>query len=196
MTKYFISQILLTAIRVNDITRGIFSHGIDGEIATRQIFFQRDIGCRMAAETMIAMTGFTFRTRQCIFFMRLRMQKHRKVFADRLIPCCNHLLWGPADDNVVSVTGYQAQQTVTNRTTHNKGFHDLNPSSRGVVAKSLIDRRGYGIQQTGRHPHCPEGIGVQPLPVAEDSSPAARRSCHCRRYQFPLTGYCLPTWAG
>ena len=47
--------------------------------------FQRHVGCGMHRKSAVAARGFALGTRQCIFFAGIRVQKNRKVFADRQV---------------------------------------------------------------------------------------------------------------
>ena len=56
-----------------------------------------------ASKTGVTGTGFPFGTCQRILFMRLRMQKHRKIAAYLLVARVEHLLWRTADHHPISV---------------------------------------------------------------------------------------------
>ena len=103
MAQQTILQIAQTVVRVDNLAVIILSQRINGQIATLKIIFQRDIRCGIASKTGVTGTGFPFGTCQRILFMRLRMQKHRKIAAYLLVARVEHLLWRTADHHPISV---------------------------------------------------------------------------------------------
>ena len=91
VTQQSITQIVLTAIRVNDLAVFVLRQRVDGEIATQEILLQRDVRCGIAGEAGITRTGFPFGTRQGVLLTALRMQKHGKIAAYLLVARVKHL---------------------------------------------------------------------------------------------------------
>ena len=73
MAQHFRLQILLPTIGVDHASFGVFSHGIDRKITTRQVFFQGDFGGCMKTEAVIPMTRFAFGAGERIFFVSFWM---------------------------------------------------------------------------------------------------------------------------
>ena len=82
MTKHTRIDICAPTIGVDQCAVFILRDRVDGEVAPLQVLFKRDIGSRMKSEACISRCGFTLSACECIFFMRLRMQKNRKVFTN------------------------------------------------------------------------------------------------------------------
>src|SRR5690554_7803952 len=62
-------QITETAIRIDQLALPVLGHGIDGEVATRQILLQGDVGAGMNDKAGIAMTGLALGTRQGVLLV-------------------------------------------------------------------------------------------------------------------------------
>ena len=103
MAQQTILQIAQTVVRVDNLAVIVLGQRINGQIATLKIIFQRDIRCGIAGKTGVTGAGFPFGTCQRILFMRLRMQKHRKIAAYLLVASVEHLLWRTADHYPISV---------------------------------------------------------------------------------------------
>ena len=105
-------QIVLAAERIDDFTGGGFGHGVDGQIAARQILLQRDLGGGVKGKAGIAGRGFALGARQRVFLVRLRMQEHGKVLADRTKARVKQRLGGGADDDPVTIFDGQTKQAI------------------------------------------------------------------------------------
>ena len=77
----------------------------------------------MKCETRVTGRGFSLSARQCIFFVGLRMQEHRKIFTDRHETLCTHLLGRCTDHHMITVFDWQSEQRITHRATDDIGFH-------------------------------------------------------------------------
>src|SRR5471030_2363359 len=66
-------DILLTVVRVEQLTLGAFGDGVEGQISTHQVLFKGDIGRGITGKTVIAATRFTLGTRQRVFVMGFRV---------------------------------------------------------------------------------------------------------------------------
>jgi hypothetical protein len=74
-------QVAPAVVRIEQRTVFCFGDGIDGQIAAREIFLERNLRPKFDRESPITGRYFPLQTRQCIFFMRVRMQEHGKVAA-------------------------------------------------------------------------------------------------------------------
>ena len=108
---------------IDDRTRFIPGHGIDGQIAAHQILLQRHSRRGMKGKADIARRSLAFGTGQRIFLMRLRMQEHREVAPDRRKAARQHVLGRGADHYPVAVLDRQTEQFVAHGTTHCVDFH-------------------------------------------------------------------------
>ena len=68
----------------------------------------------MEYEAGIAGRCLAFGPRKCVFLMRLWMQEHREIGADRPVAGIEHLLRRSTDHDVIAVFYRQAQQFVAN----------------------------------------------------------------------------------
>ena len=78
-------EIRHTIVWINQLAVGIQGNRIDGEIATCEILFKRDIWRGVKHKTLIARRGFSLGAGQCIFSVGVWMEKYWKVRADGLI---------------------------------------------------------------------------------------------------------------
>ena len=108
---------------INQFPVGIHCHRIDCQVPASQVLFNGYLGRGVKGEAVITAAGFSFRACQCIFFAALRMQKHRKVFADRLITETLKFVRCRAHDAPVPLFDGQAKLLVPNRTTDEIKFH-------------------------------------------------------------------------
>jgi hypothetical protein len=125
MAQHAILQILLAAIGVHQVFEvavacpvGRSGDGVDGEIAPRQVFFQRHIGSGVNHKAAIAHAVLALGARQRIFLMGLGVQKHRKVAPHGHEAARAHLLRRGADHHPVRVVDGQAQQCIAHGTAY------------------------------------------------------------------------------
>ena len=85
-------EIALALIRIDQRAGIIERHRVDRQIAPRQVLLERDVGRGVRNESFVAGRRLALGARQRVFLVRLRMQKHRKVLADRLVSERRHLL--------------------------------------------------------------------------------------------------------
>ena len=133
MAQHFGSQVGLSAIRIHDVAlpiadRGVrqcfgHSHGIQGQVAPRQVFFQRHIGRGLNGKAFVTPCRFSLGARQCEFFTRLRVQKNRKVFAHRHIALRCHGFRGAAHHHPIAVVDGQSHEGIPHRATHHINTH-------------------------------------------------------------------------
>src|SRR5690606_918550 len=80
-------------------------------------------GFGMKYKAAVPRSGFTFGTCQCILGVRDRMQKHRKILADRYKSLCLHLLRRSPYNDVVAILDRHTEQGITYGTTYNIRLH-------------------------------------------------------------------------
>ena len=89
-----------------------------GEVAARQVLFQRHVGRGVEDEAAVTRRGLALGARQRVFFLGFRVQEHRKVLAHRPVAGGDHLLRTGAHHHPVLLLGLQAEQGVADRTTY------------------------------------------------------------------------------
>ena len=123
MPQGAVFEILLPPVRIDDRAVVRFRHGVDGEIPAFEIFFKCNVGRRVELKAVVSRRRLAFGTGQSVFFVRRRVQKHRKIGADGEVPRLYHAFRRCADDDPIDVargkvvTGF-TQEAVTNGTAH------------------------------------------------------------------------------
>ena len=107
MAQPALFDIALAAVGIDDVAVIVLRHGVDGEVAAREVLLQRHRWIGIDHETAISTAGLAFGSRQRVFLTAVGMQEHREVLANRLEPERLHLVLCGANDNVVDVTGLQ-----------------------------------------------------------------------------------------
>tara|TARA_B100000029_G_C17071852_1_gene777158 strand:- start:132 stop:413 length:282 start_codon:yes stop_codon:yes gene_type:complete len=90
----------------------MLGHGVDGEVATREVLFEGDLGAGKSPP---------LRSGKGVLFRGLGMKKDWKVPAYSLKASRLQFVARAAHDHPVSVLYGQAQQTIANRTTDEVG---------------------------------------------------------------------------
>src|ERR1700693_4794707 len=85
---------------------------IDREVAPCQVLLQRDVARGVDAEAFVAPCSLALRAREGVLGVALRMEKDRKVLADRTETEAYHLLGVAANDYVVMIFHRQSEQLV------------------------------------------------------------------------------------
>ena len=97
---------------VDYVTMNLERHRIDGEIASLQISFECDVRRRVKCKPRITTTALALGSRERIFLVGLRVQKHRKVFAHGQKFCRQHVIDRRAHHHVITVMRRQPQELV------------------------------------------------------------------------------------
>ena len=123
MAEHARLQVALAAMRVDE--RAVFGlgDGVDGEVSARQVFLQRDAGCRMHREAAVAAAALAFGARQGHFFARGGVDEDRKILAHRAVAQRHQLVGRGTHGDPVAVAGGQAQQRVAHRAANDKNLH-------------------------------------------------------------------------
>ena len=107
-----------------------FGHGIDGQVATNEVLFQRHIGAGMHAEADIPVAGLALGTRQRVLLLGLRMQEDREVPPDRPEATRLHVFHRRAHHHEVTLVPRPTQARITHRAAH---AIDLKPAQQAVT---------------------------------------------------------------
>ncbi len=90
-------EIALAVIGIGQFCRVVLGHGIDGQVASDQVFFQGHFGAGVEDEATVAAAAFALGAGQGIFLTGLRVEKYRKSAADRAKSLGQHVLGRGAD---------------------------------------------------------------------------------------------------
>ena len=82
MTQDPVLQITLAAERIDQTAIRIPGDGIDGQVPSRQVFFQRDPGVKINRKAMVTMALFAFGAGQRVLLTGVGMQKNRERCSD------------------------------------------------------------------------------------------------------------------
>ena len=111
-------------MRVDDVAVVVAGDCIDGEVAARQVLFQRDLRGRLDLETLVAARRLSLGARERVFLVRLRVQEYREILAHRAIAQLLHLLRRGTDHDVILVGDRPAEQPVAHCPSDRVDLHD------------------------------------------------------------------------
>ena len=123
MTQHPRIEIAPAAMGIEQRAVGRLGNGIDGQIAARQIFLERDLRPEFDRKSAIAGRHLALEPRQGMLLVSVGMQKHRKVPADFPIFQAQQLLSGAADDDPIAFLDGQAEQGVPNGSANQIHLH-------------------------------------------------------------------------
>ena len=123
MPQAAVFKIALAAVGIDQGARFILGDGIDGEVTSHKVLFQRDIGRRVHDEALMPRCGLAFGARQRVLFAGLRMQEHRKITPHLREAGSAHLLGRAAHHHPVTLVGRKAQQGIAHRAAHQIPLH-------------------------------------------------------------------------
>ena len=118
VAQHACAQILDAVMRVYQLAVRILRDGIDGEVAPRQILFQRDVTRSMDDEAFVPARGLALGARQRIFLMRLGMQEHREILAYRAVTQRHHVFRRCSHHHPVLILYRQPEQAVAHCAAH------------------------------------------------------------------------------
>jgi hypothetical protein len=78
MPQHTLLQVALAAVGVDQRAVFVARHRVDGEVAARQVLFQRHVGAGVEGEAVVAAAALAFGARQRHFLARVRVQEDRK----------------------------------------------------------------------------------------------------------------------
>ena len=112
VAQYLRLQVALAAVGVDDPAVLGPGHGVDCQVPADQILFQGDVRAGVEDKPAVADAAFALGAGECVLLARGRMQKHRKVLADRTETLLLQLLRRRANHNPVAVCYRQTKQLV------------------------------------------------------------------------------------
>ncbi len=148
VAQHALLDIAHAAIRIHQGAGGfIAGDGVDGEIATLQVFFQRHRRIGIDHEAAVAAAGLALGAGQRVFLAGVGMQEHREIAAHGLVALRVHLRLGGPDHDPVAVAGSMLQKAVAHRAANQIDLHAamMPQSGRAVLAKATggLSRRLY-----------------------------------------------------
>ena len=132
--KTLVLEIGLAAEGIDQRAVLVLRHRVDRQVAAQQVLLERDLGPGVEGEAAIAGRGLALGAREGVLLVRLGMEEHREVGADRLIAGREQRVDVGADENPVAVDDRQAEQCVANRAADEIALH---PNSLGRSSQSL-----------------------------------------------------------
>ena len=117
------SQVALAAVRVHQMAVGTTRHGVDRQVAPRQVLLQRHLGAGVEDEAVVAPARLAFGACQRHLFVRLGVQEDREVAPHGLIAGGQQRLGRGAHGDPVAVGRRAAQQLVAHRAAHDEQLH-------------------------------------------------------------------------
>ena len=123
MAQGFVLKIGMAVERVHQLTVFGLCHGVDGEVAAFEVFFEGNVRRAVHGKTVVAAALFALSAGQGIFLAGFRVQEHREVGTHLLEAPRLHLLRCGANHHPVPVFDLQAQQLVTNGAAYQIGLH-------------------------------------------------------------------------
>ena len=177
MAQHAGGDVALAAIGVGQ--RAVFAlrNGVDGQVAPRQVFFERDIRGGVHGKAAVALGRLALGTGQRIFLTAGRMQKHRKVLADRYIALRHQRFGRGADHDPVAVLHRQAQQGIANRTADHVNLHAPSVGSAALGAGGSQEVSAAAGKAPQNHENHARPVRLEPRPEHR----AAHRRAACKR---------------
>jgi pimeloyl-ACP methyl ester carboxylesterase len=115
MPQHARTQVLLPAVRVDERAVGAHRHGVDRQVAPRQVLRERHRRLGVHDEAAVAGSGLALGARQRVFLAAVGVQEDGEVGADLAEARREHLCRRRADDHPVAVAGSLAEQRVAHR---------------------------------------------------------------------------------
>jgi hypothetical protein len=88
-------------------------HRVDREVAPREVLLERDVGRGVEREAVVARCRLALGAGERVFLVRLRMQEHREVAADRQVAGALHVFRCRADDDPVAIVAGRRRGVAT-----------------------------------------------------------------------------------
>ena len=144
VTQQAFVEVRATTKRIDDVSRDIAGHRVDGEVTASKILLECDGGRELGGESAIARSDFAFESREGVFLAGLRVKKYREVFAHGTIAARFELGGGRADHDPVSFAHRAIEQLIADGAAYEI---DLHPQ---MLAR-WTDVRGRDAGEGGRH---------------------------------------------
>ena len=84
MAQYAVMQIVAATEWVDNLAIGRLRDGVDGEVATLEVFFECDVRIGVKSKAFVAFANFAFGAGECVFFAALWMNEYWILWANRL----------------------------------------------------------------------------------------------------------------
>jgi hypothetical protein len=123
MRRILVMQVLGAAEGIDQRAVLGLRHRVDGEVAALEVLLQRHLGRGVDREALVASAAFSLRPGQGIFFVRLGVEEHREILADRLEALGDHLLGRGTDHDVVALPDRQAEKLVAHGSANQVNLH-------------------------------------------------------------------------
>ena len=133
MAQHASGYILRATKGVDDIGRakasirahggGGYRHGVDAQVAPRQVFFQGNRRVGVDGKAPVARRGFALGARKGVFLFAGGVQKHREVAPHGHKARIQHGLRAATDDHPIAIAHWQAHQGIAYCTTDEIGLH-------------------------------------------------------------------------
>jgi hypothetical protein len=108
-----LAQIALTAERIDQRAAvGILRNRVDRQVAALQVLLERHVGREQGLEAAVARAGLALGAGQRVFLGAARVQEHREILADGLVPLRKQLFGARADDHPVPLPRRQTEQLI------------------------------------------------------------------------------------
>ncbi len=107
-------DVALAAVGIDENALGGLRHGIDGEIAAREILLERHLGAELHRESAIARGDLALAAGERVLLVGVGVQEHRKVSSHFPIAELLELLPRAADDNPITLLDGKPEQPVPN----------------------------------------------------------------------------------
>ncbi|MNP27141.1 hypothetical protein D3C76_1200320 [compost metagenome] len=120
-------QITLAIERIDDPAVVVFRHGIDGQVATGEVLFQRHVRAGVEGEAAVAAAALALGAGQGVLLAGPWMQEHREIGAHRAEAAFEHVIGAGADHHPVDIGHRPAEQPVANRTANFVYLHEKPP---------------------------------------------------------------------
>jgi hypothetical protein len=123
VAQFLFPDVILAAIRIDQCAGIIYGHGVNGQIASCEIFLNRNIGRGIEAEAVIAGGCFSLSSGKGILLTGLRVQKYGEILANALVTITLEIIRGGAHDAPVPFCDRYFQLLVPNSTSDKVNFH-------------------------------------------------------------------------
>ena len=123
MAQHACAKIGLPAERIDELALLVARHGVDRQVAAREILGERDVGRREEFESAIAAPVLALRTGERVLLAGIAMEKDREVAAHRLVTGGDQDLGRRADDDPVPIDDGAPEELVAHRASDAVDLH-------------------------------------------------------------------------
>ena len=116
-------EVARAAERIDQPAVAIFCHGIDRQVATAEIVFDRHLFGRVERKAVVTGGSFALGAGERVFLAGVRVQEYREIAADAFVSLGFERAGRCADHTPVPFRHGQAQQFIANRATDEVNLH-------------------------------------------------------------------------